>query len=59
MEPLYRFFANPRGMVKVDDLMISSKIKYAIRDGLPWRNALPNYGSARTLDSGWRRRSRA
>lgn len=55
MERLKPFFPKSHGKPRVDDRRVLSGIIFINRNGLRWRDAPKEYGSAKTLYKRWKR----
>jgi transposase len=55
MERLRPFFPKSHGRPRVDDRRVLSGIIFVNRNGLRWRDALKDYGPAKTLYNRWKR----
>ena len=49
MRRIEPFFPRPRGLLRVDDRRVVSRIVYVIRNGLMWKDAPRRYGPPKTL----------
>ncbi len=55
MARLQRFFPRSHGRPRVDDRRVLSGIIFVNRNGLRWRDALREYGPAKTVCNWWKR----